>query len=240
MKLRRGLWCAQVCLLLGVVPVLAQVNGVITGTVRDNTSAVISGATVTVTDSEKGVLRTAQTNSDGDYLVAGLGAASYNVTVTAPGFEKHEAKNVVLRVGEKIRVDCSLVVGKVSSEVVVEGSAAGQVETQSSEVAGTITGKQISQLELNGRNFVQLITLIPGVSNQSGQDEGTVGVAGNVLYAVNGGRTEYNNWEVDGGDNLDNGSNGSLNVYPNVDALAEVRVITSTYGAQYGRNGSAR
>jgi hypothetical protein len=239
MKLRRGLWCAQVCLLLGVVPAFAQVNGVITGTVRDNTSAVISGATVTVTDSEKGVLRTAQTNSDGDYLVAGLGAATYNVTITAPGFEKHEAKNVVLRVGEKIRVDCSLVVGKVSSEVVVEGSAAGQVETQSSEVAGTITGKQISQLELNGRNFVQLITLIPGVSNQSGQDEGTVGVAGNVLYAVNGGRTEYNNWEVDGGDNLDNGSNGSLNVYPNVDALAEVRVITSTYGAQYGRNGSA-
>src|SRR5580693_320410 len=119
MKLRRGLWCAQVCLLLGVVPVFSQVNGVITGTVRDNTSAVIS--TVTVTDSEKGVLRTAQTNSDGDYRVAGLGAASYNVTVTAPGFEKHEAKNVVLRVGEKIRVDCSLVVGKVSSEVVVEG-----------------------------------------------------------------------------------------------------------------------
>jgi hypothetical protein len=221
-----------------VLPAFAQVNGVITGTVRDNSGAVISGAEVTVSDADKGIRRTAQTNSEGDYLVGGLGASTYNVTVTASGFEKYQAKAIVLRVGEKIRVDCALTVGKVSSEVVVEGSAAGQVETQSSEVAGTITGKQISQLELNGRNFTQLITLIPGVSNQSGQDEGTVGVAGNVLYAINGGRTEYNNWEVDGGDNMDNGSNGSLNVYPNVDALAEVRVITSTYGAQYGRNGS--
>jgi hypothetical protein len=238
MKSRRGLRLAAIFFLLSVLPLFAQVNGVITGTVRDNTGAVIAGAQVTVTDADKGVNRTAQTNSDGDYLVGGLGAANYNVTITAPGFEKYQAKAVVLRVGEKIRVDCALVVGKVSAEVVVESNAAGQVSTETSEVAGTITGKQISQLELNGRNFTQLITLIPGVSNQSGQDEGTVGVAGNVLYAINGGRTEYNNWEVDGGDNMDNGSNGTLNVYPNVDALAEVRVITSTYGAQYGRNGS--
>ena len=238
MKSRRGLRLAAILLLLSALPVFAQVNGVITGTVRDNSGAVIAGAEVTVTDADKGINRTAKTNTDGDYLVGGLGAANYNVTISAPGFEKYQAKAVVLRVGEKIRVDCSLVVGKVSAEVVVESNAAGQVSTETSEVAGTITGKQISQLELNGRNFVQLITLIPGVSNQSGQDEGTVGVAGNVLYAINGGRTEYNNWEVDGGDNLDNGSNGSLNVYPNVDALAEVRVITSTYGAQYGRNGS--
>ena len=234
----RRLWFAPLCFLLCVVPVLAQVNGVITGTVRDNSGAVIAGAGVTVSDADKGIHRTTQSNSDGDYLVAGLGAGKYDVTITAPGFEKYQAKSVVLRVGEKIRVDCALVVGKVSSQVVVEANAAGQVSTETSEVAGTISGKQISQLELNGRNFTQLITLIPGVSNQSGQDEGTVGVAGNVLYAINGGRTEYNNWEVDGGDNMDNGSNGTLNVYPNVDALSEVRVITSTYGAQYGRNGS--
>jgi hypothetical protein len=238
MKSGRGLWFVGLCCLLCVVPVLAQVNGVITGTVRDNTGAVVAGAEVTVSYADKGVHRTTLTNSDGDYLVAGLSAGAYDVTVTTPGFQRYEAKAVVLRVGEKIRVDTTLLVGKVTSEVVVEGSAAGQVETQSSELAGTITGKQISQLELNGRNFAQLVTLIPGVSNQSGQDEGTVGVAGNVLYAINGGRTEYNNWEVDGGDNMDNGSNGSLNVYPSIDALAEVRVLTSTYGAQYGRNGS--
>jgi hypothetical protein len=135
-------------------------------------------------------------------------------------------------------VDTKLVVGKVSSEIVVEGSSVGKVETQSSELAGTITGEQISQLELNGRDFTTLIKLIPGVSDQTGQDAGTVGPSGSVSYAVNGGRTEFNNWEIDGGDILDSGSNANINVYPNIDALAEVRVLTSTYGAQYGRNGS--
>src|SRR5208337_3771206 len=98
--------------------------------------------------------------------------------------------------------------------------------------------KEISQLELNGRNFTQLITLVPGVSNQTGQDEAGVGVSGSVSFSVSGGRTEYNNWEMDGGDNMDNGSNTSLNVYPSIDAIAEFRVLTSNYGAQYGRNGS--
>src|SRR2546423_5656145 len=79
---------------------------------------------------------------------------------------------------------------------------------------------------------------MPGVSNQTGQDEGTVGVYGNVAFSVNGGRTEYNNWELDGGDNMDNGSNETLNVYPSIDAIAEFKVLTSNYGAQYGRNGS--
>jgi hypothetical protein len=91
---------------------------------------------------------------------------------------------------------------------------------------------------LNGRAFTQLVTLTPGVSNQSGQLEGQVGITGNVSFSVNGGRTEYNNWELDGGDNMDNGSNTSLNVYPSVDAISEFRVLTSDYGAQYGRNGS--
>ena len=79
---------------------------------------------------------------------------------------------------------------------------------------------------------------LPGVSNQTGQDEGTVGVYGNVNWSINGGRNEYNNWELDGGDNMDNGSNSTLNVYPSVEAIAEFKVLTSNYGAQYGRNGS--
>ena len=96
----------------------------------------------------------------------------------------------------------------------------------------------MTQLQLNGRNFTQLITLVPGVSNQTRQDEGQVGAQGSISYSVNGGRTEYNNWEVDGGDMMDNGSNFSLNVYPSVEAIDEVQVLTSNYGAQYGKNGS--
>jgi len=81
--------------------------------------------------------------------------------------------------------------------------------------------------------FKQLVTLVPGVSNQTGADEGGVGVTANTQFSVNGGRVEYNNWELDGGDNLDNGSNGTLNVTPSIDAIGEFKVLTSNYGAQY-------
>jgi Carboxypeptidase regulatory-like domain/TonB-dependent Receptor Plug Domain len=226
------------CFFLSALPLLAQTSGSITGTVLDDTGAAVVGAKVSVSNPTTGFRRAAITNSDGAYLVAGLGADTYDVTVTAPGFQTFQAKRVILRVGEKIRVDTKMVVGKVTSEIVVEGSSVGKVETQSSELAGTITGEQISQLELNGRDFTTLIKLIPGVSDQTGQDDGTVGPSGSVSYAVNGGRTEFNNWQIDGGEVLDTGSNANINVYPNIDALAEVRVLTSTYGAQYGRNGS--
>ncbi len=233
-------WAASIllCLCFVSVHLFAQSSGSFTGTVLDDTGAVVVGAKVSVADPTTGFRRSTVTNGDGNYFVGGLGAGTYNITITMSGFQKYEARNVILRVGEKLRVDTKLVIGKVSSEIVVEGSAAGKVETQSSELAGTITGEQISQLELNGRDFTTLIKLIPGVSDQTGQDEGTVGPEGSVSYAVNGGRTEFNNWEIDGGEVLDSGSNANINVYPNIDALAEVRVLTSTYGAQYGRNGS--
>ncbi len=128
--------------------------------------------------------------------------------------------------------------GAATTEVIVEGANVAQVETQSSELAGTVTGKQITQLQLNSRNYTSLVTLVPGVSTQPGApDEAAVGIT-NVYFSMNGGRTEYNNWELDGGDNMDNGSNNTLNVYPSLDAIAEFKVLTSNYGAQYGRNGS--
>src|SRR5208282_4395557 len=178
------------------------------------------------------------TNSEGDYLVGGLPTGNFNLSITASGFQKFEATGIVLQVSQKARVNAVLQVGPITNEITVQGSSVAQVETQSSELSGVVTGKEISQIVLNGRNFTQLVTLVPGVSNQTGQDEGTVGVAGNVAMSINGGRTEYNNWEIDGGDNMDNGSNATLNVYPNIDAIAEVRVLTSNYGAQYGRNSS--
>ncbi len=189
-------------------------------------------------DSEHGVTRTAPTNGSGDFLFAALPVGRYNMTVTAPGFKKYTANGIALQVGEKARNDVHMQVGAAQEQVNVEGTNVAQVETQSSDLGGVVTGKEISQLELNGRNFTQLITLVPGVTNQSGQDEAQVGVGGSVAFSVNGGRTEYNNWEIDGGDSMDNGSNGTLNVYPSIDAIGEFKVLTSNYGAQYGRNGS--
>jgi hypothetical protein len=224
--------------LLSAPALFAQGTGSITGSVRDNTGAVVPNAEITLTAQGTQVSLHATTNAEGEYLLAAVPPGTYDLAVTAAGFNKFESKGIILRVAQRARVDASLIVGEVKTAVTVEGSGITQVETESSEVSGVVTGKQVSQLVLNGRNFTQLITLTPGVSNQTGQDEGTVGVYGSVGFSVNGGRTEYNNWEIDGGDNMDNGSNGTLNVYPNVDAIAEVRVLTSNYGAQYGRNGS--
>jgi hypothetical protein len=225
-----------------VVPFCAaawgQDTGSITGTVKDPSGASIAGAAVEVSSSDHGITRQTVTNSSGDYNESGLPGGTYDVIVTAAGFKKYQAKGVKLDVAEKARVDVAMQVGTSSTEIVVEGASVAQVETQSSDLSGTVNGKEISQLELNGRNFTQLVTLTPGVSNQTGQDEGQVGVNGNVSFSMNGGRVEYNNWELDGGDNMDNGSNSTLNVYPSIDAIAEFKVLTSNYGAQFGRNGS--
>jgi hypothetical protein len=216
----------------------AQDTGYISGTVTDKSGAAIIGAAVTVTNSSGSIARATSTNADGAYTIAGLPGDTYNLNVSAQGFQKYTAQSIKLNVAEKARVDVTLTVGAMTEEITVTGEAVAQVETQSSDLTNTITGKQVNQLELNGRNFTQLVTLAPGVVNQTGSDEGKVGVYGNVAYAVNGGRTEYNNWELDGGDNMDNGSNSTLNVYPNLEAIAEFKVLTSNYGAQYGRNGS--
>ena len=216
----------------------AQDTASLTGTVRDATGAVLPKASVVIKNVAQGTTRNLVTNSDGEYLAAALAPGQYNITVTVPGFRRYQAEGVTLRVAQDARIDIALQVGNVQEEVTVKGEGLAQVNTQSSEMGGTITGKEITQLQLNGRNFTQLVTLVPGVSNQTGQDEGVVGAQGNVNYSINGGRVENNNWEIDGGDTMDNGSNETLNVYPSIDSLAEVRVLTSNYGAQYGRNAS--
>ncbi len=216
----------------------AQDTGYISGTVTDKSGAAIAGADVSLKNVSGSLTRGTATNGDGAYVISGLPGDTYNLSVTAQGFQKFTAQKVVLEVAQKSRIDVQLIVGAITEEVVVTGESVAQVETTSSEISSTITGKQIDNLVLNGRNFTQLVTLSPGVVNQTNQDEGTVGVYGNVAYSMNGGRTEYNNWELDGGDNLDNGSNSTLNVYPNPEAIAEFKVLTSSYGAQYGRNGS--
>jgi hypothetical protein len=226
-------------LLILVAPTLfAQGTGSITGAVRDNTGAAVAKAEVTLTNTGTQTALKTTTNAEGEYLFAAIPPGTYNLAVSAVGFSTYDAKGIVLDVSQRARVDATLAVGEVKTTVTVEAAAATQVETESSEVSGVVTGKEVTGLVLNGRNYTQLISLTPGVSNQTGQDEGTVGVYGNVSWSVNGGRTEYNNWELDGGDNMDNGSNSTLNVYPSVDAIAEFKVLTSNYGAQYGRNGS--
>lgn len=229
--------------LLGLLMLLAgaasaQDTATLTGTIRDKSGAVLPDVDVTIKNTATGIVRQVKSNSAGEYVAAALPPGQYDLTVTVSGFRRYQAEGVVLRVAQNARIDITMQVGNTHEEMTVHAAGLAQVNTESSELGGTITGKELIQLQLNGRNFTQLITLVPGVSNQTGQDEGVVGAAGNVNYSVNGGRTEYNNWEVDGGDMMDNGSNFSLNVYPSVEGIEEVQVLTSNYGAQYGRNAS--
>jgi hypothetical protein len=225
------------CLLLPA-SLIAQQSSSIDGTVTDKSGGAIQHAKVTLTNVAQNTSVEAITNTAGEYSLPGLVAGTYNLQVTSPGFEKFAANGIIVRVARKERVDAQLTVGAVTAEIQVSGTDLGVVQTESPEISFTITGKQITQLVLNGRNFAQLVTLSPGVVSQTNQDEGQTGVAGSVEYAINGGRPQYNNWEIDGASVMDNGSNGTLNVYPNVDAIAETQVLTSNYGAQYGRNAS--
>jgi len=238
MKPNRMLLRAIIFVLILCGGAWAQDTASITGTVTDSSGAAVAGASVVLSDPSAGLKRTASTNGAGDYTFAALPIGTYDISVTAEGFKKYQAKALKLDVAEKARINVSLEVGAVTTEIVVQGADVAEVETQSSDLGGTVTGKEISQLELNGRDFKQLVTLVPGVSNQTGADEGGVGVTANNSFSINGGRTEYNNWELDGGDNMDVGSNNTLNVTPSVDAIGEFKVLTSNYGAQYGKNGS--
>ncbi|MGH9533715.1 MAG: carboxypeptidase regulatory-like domain-containing protein [Terriglobales bacterium] len=216
----------------------AQTASQISGTVTDKTGAVIPGATVTITDAATGFHRVMTTNSAGAYAAGAMPAGTYDLEVVAKGFQTYDVNSYVVRPAEQAQVNATLQVGSVSSTVEVQGNAVAQVQLENAAVTNTISGKQVAQLELNGRNFVQLVALTPGVVGQGPTDEGVVGVYGGVSYNINGGRGTENNWEVDGTNVEDNGSNGTINVYPSVDAINQVRVLTSNYGAQYGRDAS--
>jgi hypothetical protein len=232
----------------GATPVSAQTaqqipgdNGAIIGTATDQTGAVVPNANAVLTTPAGAKLET-QVNDKGVYKFTNLEPGIYKLVVTAPNFADLPFDNITLRAGLELTLDAPLVPAKAKAEEVnVESGGVGTVETETSSVSGTITQKEVVSIGLNGRNFTQLIALAPGVSNQTGQDEAKVGVQGSVKYSVNGGRVEYNTFEVDGSDVLNTGLNGAsstLIVYPSLDAIQEVKVLTSNYGAQFGRTAS--
>jgi hypothetical protein len=213
-------------------------KGALYGVVTDQTNAVIQGATVSATGSAGQVTATADVR--GQYIFNGLAPGQYKLKVSAPGFAPFET-DITVAANQSLEIDAPLQPPSAKTEVNVVGSQVAEVKTGESHLEGTITEKEVLKIGLNGRNFSQLIALAPGVSNQTGQDEAKVGVAGSVKYSVNGGRVEYNNFDVDGSDVLNAGLNGAestLMVYPSLDAIQEVKVLTSNYGAMYGRTAS--
>src|SRR5215475_9388119 len=231
-------------LLVGFMAPLAlaqDITGSIVGLVRDSGGASIAGAMVTITDTDKNVIvRTVTTNSEGAYSAPLLPFGHYSVTVESPNFKKFSRTNIELNVNARLTVDATLEVGQVTEVVQVE-SGALQVELQTATQSGLISGAEVRELPLNNRNYLQLLTLMPGVSSGV-SDQLYIGVtnpfgqSNTVSFAVNGGRNSENNYTIDGADNIDRGSNLTLLNYPSVDAIAEVKVLRNHYSAEYGRD----
>lgn len=208
------------------------------GVVTDQSGAVVFNGTASVAGPAGPA--TATTNTRGQYVFDGLAPGQYKLTLSAPGFAPFQT-DVALSANQSLEIDATLQPPGEKTEVNVSANNAAEVKTSESHIEGTIIEKEVQKTPLNGRNFTQMIALAPGVSNQTGQDEALVGVKGSVKYSVNGGRVEYNNFDVDGSDVLNAGLNGAestLMVYPSLDAIQEVKVLTSNYGAMYGRSAS--
>jgi hypothetical protein len=216
----------------------AQDTATIVGAVLDSTGAVIPGAKVVVANSDKGFTRDLVANAAGEYTAAKVPLGDYVITAEAPGFQKLVRSGITVAVGQTLRVDLQLTVGQVTQEVTVTGNIT-RVETETAAISDVVTGTQIANLELNGRNWVTLATLVPGAAPDNGLDTSHVGVYGNNSISFNGGRTQYNNWEIDSGPNTDEGSAGTFNTYPSLDTIAEFRISTSNYGADMGKHAGA-
>ena len=231
-------------LALGAVPAAGQeITGSIVGIVKDSHGAVVAGATVTIRNTDKNIVaRTLTTNDEGSYSAPFLLAGHYSVTVEATGFKKYVKTDIVLNVNDRLAVDAALEPGAVS-EVVTVAAGAVQIETQTATASGLVSNIEVRELPLNNRNFVQLVTLLPGVSSTM-TDQAYIGTTNpfgqtnTVSISINGGRTSENNWTIDGADNVDRGSNLTLLNYPSVDAIAEFKVLRNHYSAEYGRNAS--
>lgn len=230
----------SILLLLAFACCVAQeIYATLIGTVTDASGGVVSGASVTVhSDATDTDVRTVTTEANGGFTVTNLPAGTYSVTVQLAGFRTFNASNVVLNVAQKRSLPVQLQTGQISETVNVTESAAA-VQTASAAQAGTITGTQVRELELNNRNFQQLVTLQPGVVSGL-PDVINFGISNSTNVVVNGARNTANNWTVDGADINDSGSNGTLLNVPSVDAIQEFTLGRSNYDAQYGRSGGGQ
>ena len=227
---------------LGGMDGFAQ-SGQISGHVTDPQGGVIPGAAVQIVNLERNFKRDTTTGGEGTYSVPYLPAGKYQVRVQREGFSSGD-RAVQLAVGQALVVDIQMTVASAKTDVTVEGETVNQIELSSASLSTTVSNQEVAAYGLNGRNFSQLITMAPGVSNQSGQDEAKVGVAGSAKFSVNGGRVEYNTFEIDGSDVLNTSINASrgqgqpLMVYPSIDAIQEMKVVTGDYSALYGKSAS--
>jgi hypothetical protein len=211
-------------------------TGTISGLVSDPSGSPAPSAAVTALQLSTRTSRNATTNASGNYVLTNMPIGEYEITAELSGFKKVVQQGVKLDADTTATVNIQLQLGAVQESVTVS-AAPPALQTENGEVSNLVTGAQVSELSLNGRNFSQFLALGAGVaSNQTGRRMG-VGQEGNPLMSINGGRINSTKFTYDGVLAMDTGGNRGLNLFPPMDALAEVQVKTSNYSAKEGSYG---
>jgi hypothetical protein len=219
---------------LHVVASAQETTGTITGVASDQSGAVLPGVSVTIKHINTSTSHTVVTNETGLYTASLLPIGAYELTFELSGFQSVTLKNIDLHVNDRLKLDGHLSIGGVAESVQV---TAGQSMVQPiAALQSTMTSTQVKELPLNNRNFVQLATLAPGVSSDL-TDEVGVGLTSTVSISINGGRRNAVNWLVDGVSDVDVGSNITLLSTPSLESIAEFKIITNGYQAEWPRSG---
>src|ERR1700693_3098845 len=223
-------------LLLAGLPGFAQtISGSISGRVVDAQAAVVPNASVTVTEPSKNLRVSSKTSTAGDFLVPGLLPGNYSITIETNGFKKLSRTDITLDANDKLALgDLVLEVGALTETVKV--SAQAVLQSESVERSATISGKQITNIEVNGRSPLDLAKLVPGVQFTNGSNYAVASSNGANDFTVNGARPSQNQLTINGIGNVDTGNNGGLNIAVSLDSIAEFKILTNSYQAEYGRS----
>ena len=213
-------------------------TGRISGTVTDVNGAIIASATVTATNPATSFSRTTTTDESGFYTVTNLPVGSYSVAVEVQNFKKSIKTENTLSSDSRLTVDFTLETGQISEVVEVRQESGETVNTTSGEVSKVIDSQQLNNLALNGRNYYQLLSVVPGAV-VTADDALDTNLATNTIN-INGNRGVSNNLTVDGGNNNNAGSNASQINNVGIDFIQEVKLETSNFSAEYGRNSGAQ
>jgi len=213
-----------------------QTTGTLLGEVSDQNGAIVPSATVRAQNTDTGFTTSTTPSSEGTYLIPLLPIGHYTISVEASGFKTFVRSGVLVPVAQSIRVDVKLEVGQVAQTVTVAGNAVN-IDTTDATLGTTVDTAHLESLPLNGRNAIGLLETLPGVAQASAPTYVTWARSG-PSYSISGSRTDFGNMMLDGTTLTDAISNTSQNL-PTVDALEEFRVLTDSYGADYGRAGGS-
>ncbi len=217
---------------------LAQQNSLITGTVVDTAGAAIPGADVTLTSVDTGYTSKTVSNSVGYFSFPGLNPGTYNIAVSAKGFQTKVSNGLAVNVSQTLEVPVSLPVGNVSQTIEVTADQL-QVQTDSNVLSTLVSSQQIESIATENRNFAALVALGLGVSSNLPDNNTPTSVGSSSSISVNGLRQNHNIWLIDGGEADDRGGAGGSSIEPSQDAIAQIETLASNYPPDYGISSGA-